>query len=410
MEQRIKIIAIGLGVVFIIVLFFAFTYVNKYNALNRDHEELKKKHEKLQEQNKDLTQKAANAQEELSRLKERAENMKGEIEKLSASRDDLQKRYDAISQEREKLVEKLKSSSAAVAPPAAAVPSAPAAPPPPPSGDEYWAGILREKEDLELRLTQLKESIKNNQIKVDELTQEKTSLDLEVQRLIKEKSDLQRQFEYNEKVSDSLSLQLVRERDDKRKIVKQANLFKEENYALRSRVKDLMSARVSLEKKLKDTEDKRVELSSRLTQMDELLEDKLSAVLDTKQDISDIKKGLAPSSGSSVELPAIVVPGAPQAGALPSAQGTPYTAGSSAAVAALTQGQAGGRVVSVNEENNFVILDIGEDEGVYRGQMLSAYRAGEQIASLEVVEVRAHISAADIKEKAAYLKAGDIVK
>lgn len=406
MEQRIKIIAIALGVLFIIVLFFAFSYVNKYNALNRDHEELIKKHENLKKQNDELTKKAANTQEELGRLKDKTEKMKSEIGSLSSSRDDLQKKYDTLIHEREKLVERLKSSSGA--PVVVAAPAAPAAAPVSPPADEYWAGILKQKENLELQISQLKETIKNNQFKVDELTQEKTSLDLEAQRLVKDKADLQRQLEYTEKVTDSLSLQLVRERDDKRKIVKQANLFKEENYVIRGRVKDLMSAKVSLEKKLKDAEDKRMELASRLTQMDEVLEEKLSSILDTKQDISDIKKGVNPSSGSSLELPAIVVPGGvSQSGAFPAGEGAPA---SSVATVDAGQSRSSGRVISVNEENNFVIVDIGEDDGVYQGQTLSAYRGNEQIASLEVVEVRAHICAADIKEKAAYLKAGDIVR
>lgn len=406
MEQRIKIIAIALGVLFIIVLFFAFSYVNKYNALNRDHEELIKKHENLKKQNDELTKKAANTQEELGRLKDKTEKMKSEIGSLSSSRDDLQKKYDTLLHEREKLVERLKSSSGA--PVAVAAPAAPAAAPVSPPADEYWAGILKQKENLELQISQLKETIKNNKFKVDELTQEKTSLDLDAQRLVKDKADLQRQLEYTEKVTDSLSLQLVRERDDKRKIVKQANLFKEENYVIRSRVKDLMSAKVSLEKKLKDAEDKRMELASRLTQMDEVLEEKLSSILDTKQDISDIKKGVNPSSGSSLELPAIVVPGGvSQSGDFPAGEGAPA---SSVATADAGQSRSSGRVISVNEENNFVIVDIGEDDGVYQGQTLSAYRGSEQIASLEVVEVRAHICAADIKEKAAYLKAGDIVR
>lgn len=403
MEQRIKIIAIALGVIFIIVLFFAFSYVNKYNALNRDHEELIKKHENLKKQNDELTKKAANTQEELGRLKDKTEKMKSEIGILSSSLDDLQKKYDTLLHEREKLVERLKSSSGAPvvvdAPPAFAAA---------PLADEYWAGILKQKENLELQISQLKETIKNNQLKANELNQEKTSLDLDAQRLVKDKADLQRQLEYIEKVTDSLSLQLVRERDDKRKIVKQANLFKEENYVIRSRVKDLMSAKVSLEKKLKVAEDKRMELASRLSQMDEVLEEKLSSILDTKQDISDIKKGVNPSSGSSLELPAIVVPGGvSQSGAFPPGEGASAL---SAATADEGQSRSSGRVISVNEENNFVIVDIGEDDGVYQGQTLSAYRGSEQIASLEVVEVRAHICAADIKEKAAYLKAGDIVR
>src|SRR3990167_4414112 len=80
----------------------------------------------------------------------------------------------------------------------------------------------------------------------EELSGEKLTFDLEIQKLSKEKTDLQRQLEYNEKLSDSISLQLVREKEDKRKIQKQASLMKEENYALRIRLKSMMSAAVSL--------------------------------------------------------------------------------------------------------------------------------------------------------------------
>lgn len=406
MEQKIKIIAIALGAVVLISIFFAISYVNKYNSLNREYEELTKKYQNLQQQNKELTQKVASTQEELSGLKDREEAMKTEIEHLSSARDDLRKRYDALLEEKEKLMERVKSSGIGSTIPVVSAGAAASTA----SGDEYWAGILKEKENLELQLAYLKDSIKNNQIKMDELGHEKTSLDLEVQRLTKEKADIQRQLEYNEKMADSLSLQLVREKDDKRKVITQANLFKEENYALRSRVKDLMGAKVSLEKKLKGTEDKRIELVNRLNQMDELLQEKLSEILDTKQDIGDIKKGLAPSSGSSVELPPILVPGSSEAGAQSAVKEAPPLPLAAPGAEISTQSHSGGKVISINEENNFVILDIGENQGMYQGQILYVYRGQQQIASLEVVEVRANVCAADIKEKAAYLKIGDMVK
>lgn len=405
MEQKIKMIAIALGVAVLISIFFAMSYVNKYNALFRDHEELTKKYQNLQQQNKELGQKLGDAQEELSHMRERETALQEEMERLSSARDELQRRYDALQQEREKLLEKVKSSAGGAAPSAVS----PAALSPQVTSDEYWAGILKEKENLELQLAGLRDSGRDNQIKMDELSQEKTSLDLEVQRLTKEKTDIQRQLEYNEKMADSLSLQLVREKDDKRRILKQADLFKEENYALRSRVKDLMSAKVSLEKRLKETEDKRIELANRLNQMDQLLQEKLSDILDTKQDLGDIKKGIKPSSGSNVELAPIVVGGAPGSGAQSAATETLAPA-LAAADTASSGGPLGGKVLSINEENNFVILDIGQQQGISQGQMLYVYRGQQQIAILEVVEVRANICAADIKEKTASLQAGDIVR
>lgn len=396
MERKIKIIAVALAVISVLVGLIALNYYGRYNALTREKQQLEKEKQTLRQENNVLAQKASDAQEEILRIRKQAEEAQAELGRIVIERDDLQKKSEALSQERDKLIERLQralaGSSQAV--PAPVAPAAQAAAVP----DEYWAGVVKQKEGLELQLINLREALKNNQIRMDELAQEKTSFDLEVQRLVKEKADIQRQLEYAEKMADSLSLQLVREKDDKRKVIKQADLFKEENYALRSRVKDLMGAKVSLEKRLNETEEKRIALAGRLNQMDQLLQEKLSGILDAKQDLGDIKEGLAPSSGPSVELPPILVPGAPdEAGVRPAEAEAPSRPGA-------------GEVISVNEENNFVILDIGENQGVHPGQVLYVQRGQQQIAALEVVEVRANICAADIKEKSAPLRVGDSVR
>ncbi len=413
MEQKIKIVAIATAVIGLMVGVIAFRYYVKSNVLTREKQQLEKDKNVLQQQNSDLNKKVEEGRGEIGRLQKQATQIKGERDKLAGERDELDKKFQVLSSERDKLMERLqKEVSNADEARVAASAAAPSEPPAPKiTPDEYWAGVLKEKENLELQLSALRDTIKNNQIKIDDLTREKTSLDLEVQRFTKEKIDRERQFEYNEKMVDSLSLQLVREKDDKRKIVKQANLFKEENYALRSRVNELMSVKVSLERKFKDAEDKRVELTRRLTQMDQLLQEKLSEIIDAKQDFGDIKKGVSPSSGSAVELAPIVVGGAAGAGIQQASSGAqPYQAPMQAAAQSQPAEQSSGKVISVSEENDFVIIDIGEQEGVYHGQVLTAYRGQQQIAALEIIEVRAHISAADIKEKTASLKIGDIVR
>jgi predicted nuclease with TOPRIM domain len=399
MEQKTKIIVIALAVITLIVGIIAFSYYGECKALTREKQELEKKNQNLHQQNNDLAKRVEEGREEISRLQKQASQIKGERDRLAGERDDLQKKFQMLSEERDKLMERLQKELLSAEAAKAAIPASPGPVAKEITTDEYWAGVLKEKEDLELRLKNLADTIKNNQIKIDDLVREKTSLDLEVQRLTREKIDMQRQSEYNQRMLDSISLKLVGEKDDKRKIVKQASLFKEENYALRSRVNELMRVKVSLERRFKEAEDKRLELANRLTQMDQLLQEKLSEIIDAKQDLGDIKKGISPSSAAAVELPPIVVGGAV---AQPAAVAP-------AATAQAADTQSSGEIVSVNEENNFVIIDIGEQEGVYQGQVLSVYRGQEQIATLEVIEIRAHISAADIKEKTTSLKIGDMV-
>ena len=58
-----------------------------------------------------------------------------------------------------------------------------------------------------------------------------------------------------------------------------------------------------------------------------------------------------------------------------------------------------GNVISVNDENNFVIVNLGQDTGLQLGDKLNVYRGAEYIAGLEIIQVRKDIAAADIKKQ-----------
>lgn len=401
MEQKIKFIAIALAGLCIIAIVFAAFFYNKSTVLTHENTALNRKNEVLNETNKGISNKLSKAEEAINRLRKDKSEAEEELSRTNSEFDDLKRKYDSVLQNQNDLMEKLQEVSAKSlqSPPSQAPVMAVSG-----GNDEYWAGVLKQKADLELQISNLKNTLKDNQIKMEEFTRDKSGLDLEVERLTKEKTDIQRQLEYDEKMVDSLTLQLVREKDDKRKIEKQAVLFKEENYALRSRLKEVMNNKVALEKKLKDTDDKRVELYGRLNKMDQLLQDKLSEVIDVKQDLTDIKKGANPISDSAVELSPIVVRSSAVKDA-PSAQGAP------GAFEPLDVGrQLSARVLSVNEENNFVIFDAGESEGVYKGQQLQVLRGETAIATVEVISPKEHVCAADIKEKTANIQAGDSVR
>ena len=74
-------------------------------------------------------------------------------------------------------------------------------------------------------------------------------------------------------------------------------------------------------------------------------------------------------------------------------------------------GKTEGSIISINESNNFIIADLGQaNSSVSIGNTLRVYRGSQQIATLEVIQVRREICAADIKDKTSELKVGDIVK
>jgi len=70
-----------------------------------------------------------------------------------------------------------------------------------------------------------------------------------------------------------------------------------------------------------------------------------------------------------------------------------------------------GEVIAVNADEKFVVTDLGEATGVRPGMRLNVKRGDQKVATLEVIETRGEISAADIKEffSGATVQEGDVV-
>jgi hypothetical protein len=67
-------------------------------------------------------------------------------------------------------------------------------------------------------------------------------------------------------------------------------------------------------------------------------------------------------------------------------------------------------VLSINRDNNFIVVDLGEDAGVKPGDNFRVYREEKPIASVEAIQVRRTISACDIKKETTSVKIGDVVR
>ncbi len=71
-----------------------------------------------------------------------------------------------------------------------------------------------------------------------------------------------------------------------------------------------------------------------------------------------------------------------------------------------------GRVLTINNKYKFVIINLGQEDGVRPGMAFKVYRGTEDIGRIEVLEVHPGIAAADITvvKKGAGLRVDDIVK
>ena len=190
-----------------------------------------------------------------------------------------------------------------------------------------------------------------------------------------------------------MAAELVAEKNDKFQIQGSAKSVKDENTFLRRQLKGLNNRKIDLERRLADLQDKNATLNNRLYEMELMLKDRLVKTGALKKDMQ--AKETAKASGGkkeSVELSPIVV--------------RPQKSGASAQqIAALL-----GKVLAINRDNNFIIVDLGEGSGVKTGNTFTVYRQNQAIAEVSVIQVRKDISACDIKKENTPIKLGDTVK
>jgi len=258
--------------------------------------------------------------------------------------------------------------------------------------------VLKAKTDLELQLNNIRNDLKNVQITNEQLTREKNAFDLDVRNLSREKEDLKRQLDYNQRLMDSIAQEVVRERNDKFKIQEMLQPIKNENAILRRQLRSLITRKINLERKVQKLQEDNTSLERRFNEMETMVKDKVDKISELKKQVDSgpavsVKPAVSRSGDGSVELPPIVV--RPQAEAIADEPMT-YS----------------GRVIGINKENNFVIIDLGEEHGIKNADTFQVYREhdAKAVATIEVIQVRQSISACDIKRQVMPIKVGDKIR
>lgn len=385
MEKKIRFIMIGLAGILLISLFLNFQLNNAKQIVEQERNNLKKENAALGEKIDQATQSNKWLQDKMSLLNR-------ELDRASKEKEDLQRRYELANKEREGLIEKLKTK------PTVVVQEVQKPQEPVVTNDAYWAGVLKSKTELELQLEKVRQELKTIQINNEQLKREKVNLELDISSLNQQNQDLKIQFEYNQKILDSLTQELVREKNDKFQIQNTLKKVKNENEVFRRQLKSLNERKVSLEKRLAELQTRNKEMEDNLEKMNTFVKEKMLKIDELQGQLEGgpvaeiTSPEMKPSGKSSVELPPIVVrPSRVPAGA----------------------GMGGGRegkILLINRENNFVIIDLGEEAGVRVGDVFDVYRQGSAIAHLEVIQVRRNIAACDIRKETTPLKRDDTVK
>src|SRR6185503_10307432 len=330
------------------------------------------------EQAEDLRQQVRDAE---AQIKDISDTLNTKVDEITKDRDNWKSRIDRITKERDDLLVKVQN----MAPPEPAVPVPTTSSGPSVSGtnespsgevdEEYWAQIVKDKASLETEIDRLNDKISKDSVEIVDLKQKNQQLEMKLESLDSEKAQLDADIYDKGEMINRISLELARAKNDRKYEETQVTKLKEENVALRGQLHDMTGAKNALEKSILNITQDKVKMEKKLGQTETIIQSKIDEIWDIKESIDESFKQSQtddPNASSEVELPPIVVKTDSQAASY--APNSPPTG-------------LNGRVVSVNDENNFVIVDIGETQGLQLGDALSVYRDSKYIARLEVIQV-----------------------
>ena len=380
MEQKMKFIAIGLMVVLAISLFINLNLQTAKKGLEMENEQSKNENNSLSKQREEMIQDNNALKSSINALNGDMSRITQEKDELLKQKDQAQKEFGLVMQERNLLIEKLKTQ-----------PTVDVVKGQPETQDTYWAGVLKTKVDLALQVEDLRSELKTFKINNEQLERD-------LDNLKREKQELEKQVSYNQKMVDNITAELVIERNSTNQQRVALKSIKNENGILRRQVTSLSSRKADLEKRVLELQDKKTELEKQFNQMASVLENKLAGISELKEQLGSVDSGTKTEASTmqkmqtanqAVELPAIVV--------RPQQQDKSTEAGTA-------------RIISINKESDFVVIDRGENAGLKLGDRFKAYRNNKEIATLEVIQARAGIAACDIKSESSPLRVGDIIK
>lgn len=395
MGKGLKFVIVGLLILLSVCIFFLLQLFRERQSLQQGYSEIK---DKLNTQTSTWSAQTSSLKEEKDRLQSKVSQLEKDLNAIKSERDGVQSKLDVLSKEKDELIDKLQNlATAKKEAPTVEQQVVPKAN----ESDEYWAGVLKAKADVELQLSDLKSVVSDLQLKLDEANKEKNEISLQLTKLEQENQESTRKASYNERLASNLSADLMREQKDKKEIMDQLVNIKQENISLRASIKELTSANLAIKNKLKSIEEQRVALDERVEQMNASLEQKIDEVTKATRAIKSLPgAGNKPTASNApegrdaknVELPPIVV--------------------KSEESSVNNLKVLSGKIIALNDANNFVVINLGENHGIAIGRKFDVSHNNVHVGRVEVVQTRKNICAADIVnlEPKRKIKVGDTVR
>jgi uncharacterized protein (DUF3084 family) len=253
--------------------------------------------------------------------------------------------------------------------------------------DMFVAGLLKQKVGLEVEIERLKNDMGPKDQEISRLKVESRDKDLMLAKLQEEKNAIDQKLNNSEQVAQILSGDLLREKDADKEYKAMSENISMENNALRSKISKFEGIAKEYNSLLAEKEN----MNTRLAKLESDLEYK-------DREINKFKLAFQENTAGSMETRAETYR-SPKEVDLP-----PIVAQKIAKLTTPSLERIGenadlkGRIVTVNKEHNFVVIDLGKQDGINIGNNFNVYRGETLLGSVEIIQARDRIAAADIKD------------
>ncbi|MBP7088444.1 MAG: hypothetical protein KBB01_04010 [Candidatus Omnitrophica bacterium] len=367
--DKTKLIPIILLVVVLGVSFIAYSFYAEKQNLLKENKNIKEERAILVEENSSLKYKVNNSEREKRNIEQRLVAIQKAFSDIEKERNELQQKLAEVIKERDSLASKTTTTTDTENFNAEKLTVE--------SGEERWADFIRETAALKAKLDLVKKDLLDTKMKVAELDKTNKEWSIKVDQLAKEKTRLEEEMNFKERILRNLSIDVVDERENKVMALDELKKLRNENLEQKKELVLANKEKMRLQELLKGTLEKKEGLENKIVDIENLLKEKSISFQELQENLNQAVSGgkkIAADGSASVELPPIIVKP--------------------------TYGMKGlqGRIIAVNHQEQFVIIDLGETSGLRPGALFRIMRDGREIGSVEVIETRNEISAADIKE------------
>jgi len=386
--DKAKIIPVIFLVIILLLAGVAYKFYSDNNSLTVEKKKLAAEVSNLSKERNDLSDKNSKLERERQTFEEKIQTVNAQLDSITKERDEWKKKSDDMSRERDALVEKLKEKQKVdVIQAQTSVQQSVVATP---ASEEYWADFVRMKAALEIKVEDLNKQLSDTKMKLAEFDKNNKELTIKIDEVSKERDRVEKDMEIKERTMNIMSRDLVSEREARKIAMEELAKLRSENVGYKRELVMLNKEKVTLQGNVKDASEKRDTLEQKISGVENVMKGKSLELEELQKELTTTIKGnagIATRETTSVELPPIVV----KSGSGPKG--------------------LRGEVLAVNPEEKFIVVNLGEASGVGPGNQLKVLRKNKEIGSVEIIETRKDISAADIKNVAPgiNIQEGDMV-